>query len=66
MSLIDKGVEIEEVIIGENVHIGKGVIIQSGSLIGDNTLIEDFGKICSNVKVWVESRIGRESIILPD
>ncbi|NJD99115.1 NDP-sugar synthase [Thermococcus sp. LS1] len=63
---IDEGAEVKEAIIGENVHIGKGVIIQPGSVIGDNTLIEDFSKIGSNVKIWVESRIGRESIILPD
>ncbi|AHL21658.1 MULTISPECIES: NDP-sugar synthase [Thermococcus] len=63
---IEDGAEIKEAIIGENVHIGKGVVIQPGSVIGDNTLIEDFSKIGSNVKIWVESRIGRESIILPD
>jgi len=63
---IEDGVEIREAIIGENVHVGKGVVIQPGSVIGDNTLIEEFSKIGSNVKVWVESRIGRESIILPD
>jgi len=63
---IEDGAEIREAIIGENVHIGRGVVIQPGSVIGDNTLIEDFSKIGSNVKIWVESRIGRESIILPD
>ncbi|WP_457741412.1 sugar phosphate nucleotidyltransferase [Thermococcus sp.] len=63
---IEEGAEIREAIIGENVHIGKGVVIQPGSVIGDNTLIEDFSKIGSNVKIWVESRIGKESIILPD
>lgn len=63
---IGDGTEIREAIIGENVHIGRGVTIQPGSVIGDNTLIEDFSKIGSNVKIWVESRIGKESIILPD
>jgi mannose-1-phosphate guanylyltransferase len=65
-AVIEDGAEIREAIIGENVHIGKGVVIQPGSVIGDNTLIEDFSKIGSNVKIWVESRIGKESIILPD
>ena len=63
---IGEGTEIREAIIGENVRIGKGVVIQPGSVVGDNTLIEDFSKIGSNVKIWVESRIGKESIILPD
>ncbi len=63
---IEDGAEIKETIIGENVRIGKGVVIQPGSVVGDNTLIEDFSKIGSNVKIWVESRIGKESIILPD
>lgn len=65
-AVIEDGAEIREAIIGENVRIGKGVVIQPGSVIGDNTLIEDFSKIGSNVKIWVESRIGKESIILPD
>ncbi|NJE30744.1 NDP-sugar synthase [Thermococcus sp. 18S1] len=65
-AVIEEGAEIREAIIGENVRIGKGVVIQPGSVIGDNTLIEDFSKIGSNVKIWVESRIGKESIILPD
>ncbi|WP_297089926.1 NDP-sugar synthase [Thermococcus sp.] len=65
-AVIEEGAEIKEAIIGENVHVGKGVVIQPGSVIGDNTLIEDFSKIGSNVKIWVESRIGKESIILPD
>ncbi|AFL94625.1 putative mannose-1-phosphate guanylyltransferase [Thermococcus cleftensis] len=65
-AVIEEGTEIREAIIGENVHVGKGVVIQPGSVIGDNTLIEDFSKIGSNVKIWVESRIGKESIILPD
>ena len=63
---IGEGTEIREAIIGENVRVGKGVVIQPGSVVGDNTLIEDFSKIGSNVKIWVESRIGKESIILPD
>ncbi len=63
---IEEGVEIKEAIIGENVYIGKGVLIQPGSVIGDNSVIEEFSKIGSNVKIWVESRIGKESIILPD
>ena len=63
---IEEGAEIYEAIIGENVYIGKGVIIESGSVIGDNSVIEDFTKIGANVKIWTESRIGRESIILPD
>jgi len=29
-------------------------------------VIEDFTKIGANVKIWTESRIGKESIILPD
>jgi len=65
-TVIEEGAEIKEAIIGENVHVGKGVVLQPGSVIGDNTLIEDFSKIGSNVKIWVESRIGKESIILPD
>ncbi|NJE06024.1 NDP-sugar synthase [Thermococcus sp. M36] len=65
-AVIEEGAEVREAIIGENVHIGRGVVIQPGSVIGDNTLIEDFSKIGSNVKIWVESRIGKESIILPD
>ncbi|MCA6213375.1 NDP-sugar synthase [Thermococcus bergensis] len=63
---IEEGAEIHEAIIGENVYIGKGVVIESGSVIGDNSVIEDFTKIGANVKVWTESRIGKESIILPD
>lgn len=65
-AVIGEGTEIKEAIIGENVRIGRGVLVQPGSVIGDNTLIEDFSKIGSNVKIWVESRIGGESIILPD
>lgn len=63
---IEEGAEIKEAIIGENVYIGKGVKIEAGSVIGDNTAIEEFSKIGANVKIWVESRIGKESIILPD
>lgn len=65
-TVIEEGAEIKEAIIGENVYIGKGVLIKEGSVIGDNSVIEDFSKIGSNVKIWVESRIGKESIILPD
>lgn len=65
-TIIEEGAEIREAIIGENVHIGKGVQIKEGSVIGDNSVIEEFSKIGSNVKIWVESRIGKESIILPD
>ncbi|WP_456451038.1 sugar phosphate nucleotidyltransferase [Palaeococcus sp. (in: euryarchaeotes)] len=65
-AVIEEGAEIREAIIGENVHIGKGVQIKEGSVIGDNSVIEEFSKIGSNVKIWVESRIGKESIVLPD
>lgn len=63
---IEEGAEIREAIIGENVYIGKGVIIEPGSVIGDNSIIEDFSKVGANVKIWADSRIGKESIILPD
>ncbi|WP_457752613.1 sugar phosphate nucleotidyltransferase [Thermococcus sp.] len=63
---IEEGAEIREAIIGENVYIGRGVEIEAGSVIGDNTVIEEFSKVGANVKIWVESRIGKESIILPD
>lgn len=65
-TVIEEGAEIREAIIGENVYIGKGAVIEEGSVIGDNSVIEEFTKIGANIKIWVESRIGKESIILPD
>ncbi|AEH23918.1 nucleotidyltransferase family protein [Pyrococcus yayanosii] len=64
--VIEEGAEIREAIIGENVYIGKGVVVEPGSVIGDNAIIEDFSRIGANVKIWADSRIGRESVILPD
>ncbi|MFA4661888.1 sugar phosphate nucleotidyltransferase [Pyrococcus kukulkanii] len=64
--VIEEGAEIREAIIGENVYIGKGVVIEAGSVIGDNSIIEEFSKIGANVKIWADSRVGKESIILPD
>lgn len=63
---IEDGAEIREAIIGENVYIGKGVTIEPGSVIGDNSIIEEHSRIGANVKIWADSRVGRESIILPD
>ncbi|AFK23160.1 sugar phosphate nucleotidyltransferase [Pyrococcus sp. ST04] len=64
--VIEEGAEIREAIIGENVYIGKGVVIEPGSVIGDNSIIEEYSKIGANVKIWADSRVGKESIILPD
>ncbi|BAA30810.1 sugar phosphate nucleotidyltransferase [Pyrococcus horikoshii] len=63
---IEDEVEIREAIIGENVYIGRGAVIEPGSVIGDNSVIEEYSKIGANVKIWTDSKVGRESIVLPD